>query len=208
MYEVNQLAGKGLKLLFFAELLLAVSVVLAGLLKSGLELAALVLSLTGLHRAAASHPLFRRAFHLTIAQVVIYILAALLTVLGSGGLRAASIFTMLLSAAVLVLQFYVVYLICMTAGELLTAGGFDAEAARGRTAWKFCLADTAISLLAVALFVLPALVPSIAPWLMWSEGATGLMLALALVMGIVRLAYFIIYLMFLYHAYLALLRGD
>lgn len=208
MYEDNLLAGKGLKLLFFAELLLAVSVVLAGLLKSGLELAALILSLVGLHRTVTSHPLFRRAFHLTIAQPVIYILAALLTALGRQQLRVASIFAMLFSVAILVLQFYIVYLVCMAAGELLTAGGFDAEAARGRTAWKFCLADTEISLLSVALLILPALMPSIAPWLMWSEGATGLMLTLTLVMGIVRLAYFIIYLMFLYHAYLALLSGD
>ena len=208
MYETNQLAGKGLKLLFLAELLLMVSSVLAGLLESGLELAALILSLVGLHRAAPSHPLFRRAFHLSIAQPVVYILAALLTVLGAKQLRGASVLVLLFSAAILVLQFYIVYLICMAAGELLTAGGFDAEAARGRAAWKFYLANTVLSLLSMALLMLPGLMPSIAPWLLWSEGATGLMLTLSIAMGIVLLARFIIYLMFLYHAYHALLNGD
>ena len=202
MYETNQLAGKGLKLLFLAELLLMVSVVLAGLLESGLELAALILSLVGLHRAAPSHPLFRRALHLTVAQLAISGLTTLIYGVGPRilPLRAITGLGMLFTVAVFILQFYIVYL----AGELLTAGGFDAEAARGRAAWKFYLANVVLSLLftVAATFILS---------LMTAIGTASVMafsFVSSLVMGIVRLTCLIIYLIFLYHAYHALLNGD
>ena len=206
MYETNQLAGKGLKLLFLAELLLMVSVVLAGLLESGLELAALILSLVGLHRAAPSHPLFRRALHLTVAQLAISGLTTLIYGVGPRilPLRAITGLGMLFTVAVFILQFYIVYLICTAAGELLTAGGFDAEAARGMAAWKFYLANVVLSLLftVAATFILS---------LMTAIGTASVMafsFVSSLVMGIVRLTCLIIYLIFLYHAYHALLNGD
>lgn len=201
MYEDNLVVGKCLKLLFIGEILAAISALLGdGRLSVLVSLASVIVSLVGLNIAAPAHPKFRTAFRLNIALCILCVVALVVEmILLLGGLVIS-----LMHILIAVVGIWHVYLICTAAGEILTAGGFDAEAARGRTAWKFCLANMVLSLLftVAATFILS---------LMTAIGTAGVMtfsFVSSLVMWIVRLAYVIVYLMFLYHAYHALLYGQ
>ena len=86
-----------------------------------------------------------------------------------------------------------VYLICTAAGEILTANGYAALAAKGVTVWKLFLVTSA----ATSVFMLLALVPI----LLVIAGILVIGTAIAMLVGA------ILYMIFLYNAYHALLYG-
>ena len=196
MYGDNFLVGKGLKLLFISQLLSVISNVMAeGLLSGLVSLASTIVALVGLNTAAPAHPKFRTAFRLNIAAIVPFVVTMVLTALSKAELSFGLITVLLLAVAILAVALGVwsVYLICTAAGEILTANGYATLAAKGVTVWKLCLVTYA----AVIVFMLLAMVPFL------------LVIAGILVIGTVvaMLVGGILYMVFLYNAYHALLYG-
>ena len=195
MYGDNFLVGKGLKLLFISQLLSVISNVMAeGLLSGLVSLASTIVALVGLNTAAPAHPKFRTAFRLNIAAIVPFVVTMVLTALSKAELSFGLI-TVLLAVVILAVALGVwsVYLICTAAGEILTASGYATLAAKGVTVWKLCL----VTYVAVIVFMLLAMVPFL------------LVIAGILVIGTVvaMLVGGILYMIFLYNAYHALLYG-
>lgn len=188
MYDDNLLAGRGLRLLFISQLLsLVAGLVGDGLLQVILYVVSLVMAIGALNVASPSHPYFGRAFWLTILQAVFN---GLSYVTGHG----LAIFTLVLALGSLVLNVYIVYLICTGAGQILTVNGYADLADKGATVWKINLCCT----VALACFTVLALVPLL------------LILAGVLVIGtvIAMLVGSILYLKFLSNAYHILLGAE
>ena len=196
MYADNLLVGKGLKLLFISQLLSVISNVMAeGLLSGLVSLASTIVALVGLNTAAPAHPKFRTAFRLNIALCILGVIVAVLSVFQKAGVSLGQT-TLLLAVAILVVALGVwsVYLICTAAGEILTVNGYATLADKGVTVWKIFLVTSA----AMIVFMLLALVPVL------------LIVAGILVIGtvIAMLVGAILYMIFLYNAYHALLYGQ
>lgn len=196
MYEDNLLAGKGLKLLFVSQILSVISNFMAeGVLSGVVELASVIVALVGLNIAAPVHPYFRSAFRLNIALIVLYVVTMVLTARPNVGLSIGQIVLMLaLAISAVVLGLGNVYLICTAAGALLTANGYAALAAKGATVWKIVLICSVTIIICVLLLVVP-FIQIIAAIL--AVGTTIAMLVGA-----------ILYMVFLYNAYHALLYGQ
>lgn len=195
MYGDNFLVGKGLKLLFISQLLSVSSNFMAeGLLSGLVSLASTIVALVGLNTAAPAHPKFRAAFRLNIALCILGVIVAVLSVFQKAGVSLGQT-TLLLAVAILVVALGVwsVYLICTAAGEILTVNGYATLADKGVTVWKLFLVTSA----AMIVFMLLALVPVL------------LIVAGILVIGtvIAMLVGAILYMIFLYNAYHALLYG-
>lgn len=196
MYEDNLLVGRGLKLLFIGQILSVISGFMAEGVMSGLvELASAIVALVGLNIAAPAHPKFRTAFRLNIALIVLYVLTMVLTSLPDVRLSVGQAI-LLLAIAILVVALGVwsVYLICTAAGELLTANDYATLAAKGVTVWKLFLICSVAIIICMLLLVVP-FIQIIAAIL--AIGATVAMLVGA-----------ILYMVFLYNAYHALLYGQ
>lgn len=196
MYGDNFLVGKGLKLLFISQLLSVSSNFMAeGLLSGLVSLASTIVALVGLNTAAPAHPKFRAAFRLNIALCILGVIVAVLSVFQKAGVSLGQT-TLLLAVAILVVALGVwsVYLICTAAGEILTVNGYATLADKGVTVWKIFLVTSA----AMIVFMLLALVPVL------------LIVAGILVIGtvIAMLVGAILYMIFLYNAYHALLYGQ
>ena len=195
MYADNLLVGKGLKLIFISQILSVISNFMAeGLLSGLVSLASTIVALVGLNTAAPAHPKFRAAFRLNIALCILGVIVAVLSVFQKAGVSLGQT-TLLLAVAILVVALGVwsVYLICTAAGEILTVNGYATLADKGVTVWKLFLVTSA----AMIVFMLLALVPVL------------LIVAGILVIGtvIAMLVGAILYMIFLYNAYHALLYG-
>ena len=195
MYGDNFLVGKGLKLLFISQLLSVSSNFMAeGLLSGLVSLASTIVALVGLNTAAPAHPKFRTAFRLNIALCILGVRVAVLAVFQKAGVSLGQT-TLLLAVAILVVALGVwsVYLICTAAGEILTVNGYATLADKGVTVWKLFLVTSA----AMIVFMLLAMVPFM------------LVIAGILVIGtaVATLVGGILYMIFLYNAYHALLYG-
>lgn len=191
MYADNLLVGKGLKLLFISQILSVVTNFLGdGLLFGATGIAAVIVALAGLNTAAPAHPKFRAAFRLNIVMIVLYVVTGVLTVLPTAGQTVLLIAVTILTTA---LGAWNVYLICTAAGEFLILNGYAALAAKGVTVWKLFLVTSA----ATSVFMLLALVPIL------------LVIAGILVIGtaVATLVGGILYMVFLYNTYHALLYG-
>lgn len=189
MYEDNLIVGKSLKLLFIGEILAAVSAVLGDSGLAGLaSLAALILNLIALSMAAPTHPYFRTAFQVNIALIVLGVVQVILTLTG---MMVLAILAVIAEAVLGVLN---VYLICTAAGQFLTVNGYAALAAKGAVVWKLYL----ICSVAMMVFMVLILVPFVQ------------IIAVFLVIGttIAMLVGAILYMVFLYNAYHALLYGQ
>lgn len=196
MYGDNFLVGKGLKLLFISQLLSVSSNFMAeGLLSGLVSLASTIVALVGLNTAAPAHPKFRAAFRLNIALCILGVIVAVLSVFQKAGVSLGQT-TLLLAVAILVVALGVwsVYLICTAAGEILTVNGYATLADKGVTVWKIFLVTSA----AMIVFMLLAMVPFM------------LVIAGILVIGtaVATLVGGILYMIFLYNAYHALLYGQ
>ena len=195
MYADNLLVGKGLKLIFISQILSVISNFMAeGLLSGLVSLASTIVALVGLNTAAPAHPKFRAAFRLNIALCILGVIVAVLSVFQKAGVSLGQT-TLLLAVAILVVALGVwsVYLICTAAGEILTANGYATLADKGVTVWKIFLVTSA----AMIVFMLLAMVPFM------------LVIAGILVIGtaVATLVGGILYMIFLYNAYHALLYG-
>ena len=191
MYADNLLVGKGLKLLFISQILSVVTNFLGdGLLFGATGIAAVIVALAGLNTAAPAHPKFRAAFRLNIVMIVLYVVTGVLTVLPTAGQTVLLIAVTILTTA---LGAWNVYLICTAAGEFLILSGYATLAAKGVTVWKLFLVTSA----AMIVFMLLAMVPIL------------LVIAGILVIGtaVATLVGGILYMIFLYNAYHALLYG-
>lgn len=191
MYADNLLVGKGLKLLFISQILSVVTNFLGdGLLFGATGIAAVIVALAGLNTAAPAHPKFRAAFRLNIVMIVLYVVTGVLTVLPTAGQTVLLIAVTILTTA---LGAWNVYLICTAAGEFLILSGYATLAAKGVTVWKLFLVTSA----AMIVFMLLALVPIL------------LVIAGILVIGtaVATLVGGILYMVFLYNTYHALLYG-
>ena len=196
MYGDNFLVGKGLKLLFISQLLSVISNFMAeGLLSGLVSLASTIVALVGLNTAAPAHPKFRTAFRLNIAAIVPFVVTMVLTALSKAELSLGLITVLLLAVAILAVALGVwsVYLICTAAGEILTANGYATLAAKGVTVWKIFLVTSVAVMICMFLLVVP-IIQIIAAIL--ALGAT-----IAMLVGGV------LYMIFLYNAYHALLYG-
>lgn len=188
MYEDNLVVGKSLKLLFIGEILAAISALLGGSVLAGLaSLVSLILNLFALNTAAPTHPYFRTAFQVNIALIVLGIVQVILS---QTGMEVLAMLVVVVEAVLGVLN---VYLICTATGQFLTVNGYAILAAKGVTVWKINLACS----VAMIVFMVLAVVPFL------------LILAGILVLGtaIVMLVGVILYMLFLYNAYHALLYG-
>ena len=197
MYADNLLVGKGLKLIFISQILSVISNFMAeGLLSGLVDVASVIVAMVGLYTAAPAHPKFRAAFRLNIALCILGVIVAVLSVFQKAGVSLGLITVLLLAVAILAVALGVwsVYLICTAAGEILTANGYATLAAKGVTVWKLFLVTYA----AVIVFMLLAMVPFL------------LVIAGILVIGTVvaMLVGGILYMIFLYNAYHALLYGQ
>ena len=191
MYGDKLLVGKGLKLLFISQILSVISNFLGdGLLFGATGIAAVIVALAGLNTAAPAHPKFRAAFRLNIVMIVLYVVTGVLTVLPTAGQTVLLIAVTILTTA---LGAWNVYLICTAAGEFLILSGYATLAAKGVTVWKLFLVTSA----ATSVFMLLALVPI----LLVIAGILVIGTAIAMLVGA------ILYMIFLYNAYHALLYG-
>ena len=150
--------------------------------------------MVGLYTAAPAHPKFRAAFRLNIALCILGVIVAVLAVFQKAGVSLGQT-TLLLAVAILVVALGVwsVYLICTAAGEILTVNGYATLADKGVTVWKLFLVTSA----ATSVFMLLALVPI----LLVIAGILVIGTAIAMLVGA------ILYMIFLYNAYHALLYG-
>ena len=195
MYADNLLVEKGLKLIFISQILSVISNFMADGLLSGLvDVASVIVAMVGLYTAAPAHPKFRAAFRLNIALCILGVIVAVLAVFQKAGVSLGQT-TLLLAVAILVVALGVwsVYLICTAAGEILTVNGYATLADKGVTVWKIFLVTSA----AMIVFMLLAMVPFM------------LVIAGILVIGtaVATLVGGILYMIFLYNAYHALLYG-
>ena len=195
MYADNLLVGKGLKLIFISQILSVISNFMAeGLLSGLVDVASVIVAMVGLYTAAPAHPKFRAAFRLNIALCILGVIVAVLSVFQKAGVSLGQTM-LLLAVAILVVALGVwsVYLICTAAGEILTVNGYAALADKGVTVWKIFLVTSA----AMIVFMLLALVPI----LLVIAGILVIGTAIAMLVGA------ILYMIFLYNAYHALLYG-
>lgn len=195
MYADNLLVGKGLKLIFISQILSVISNFMAeGLLSGLVDVASVIVAMVGLYTAAPAHPKFRAAFRLNIALCILGVIVAVLSVFQKAGVSLGQTM-LLLAVAILVVALGVwsVYLICTAAGEILTVNGYATLADKGVTVWKIFLVTSA----AMIVFMLLALVPI----LLVIAGILVIGTAIAMLVGA------ILYMIFLYNAYHALLYG-
>lgn len=196
MYADNLLVGKGLKLIFISQILSVISNFMAeGLLSGLVDVASVIVAMVGLYTAAPAHPKFRAAFRLNIALCILGVIVAVLSVFQKAGVSLGQTM-LLLAVAILVVALGVwsVYLICTAAGEILTVNGYATLADKGVTVWKIFLVTSA----AMIVFMLLALVPI----LLVIAGILVIGTAIAMLVGA------ILYMIFLYNAYHALLYGQ
>ena len=189
MYEDNLLAGRGLKLMFFSQLIYLVAALLGdNLLGNVLSLISIAMSIGALNVASPSHPLFGRAFWASILKLVINgLMMVLLITDWTGLLLGLTIFGLLLGV-------YVVYLVCTAAGQLLTVNGYTVLAAKGRTVWKVYLVCSIVLVCFMGMALLRFMVIVATMVLVGT--------AVAALVGV------ILYLMFLNNAYHALLGPE
>ncbi len=144
-------ASEGLKLLFYAQILIIVGTLLAlvPIVGSLIALIGGILDLVGLNRAGQDDEGYRTAFTLTIVSIVVNVLSGFA---GSEGILAS-----LLSIASSLLSLGIIYLVCITTSNLLHSVGEEALSQRGITVWKINLLCTVVSVVLVLLMFIPVL---------------------------------------------------
>lgn len=150
--------GKGLRLMFFGEILVHV----AGLFSwPVLSLAGLVLTLVGLSTAGRGDSGYRKAFAVTIINMAVNFVGMLfLDVVLAFMPALADLFTAVIAVTGEALQFLLIYYICNTSAALL-ADRSSPLSMRAESLWKFygvCAAITIVCALVVFIPFLPAMV--------------------------------------------------
>lgn len=147
--ENYQNTGAGLKKMFIAEIgVIACAVVmlipLLGTIVGGIgAIVFAVISIVGLYGVGKDMDGCKKAFTLTIVNLVLSILAVPL-----GGVAVIGV---LLSIASDVISFLIVYLVCTSVGTVLQANSYADVAAKGELVWKINLVCYAVSIVVTVL---------------------------------------------------------
>ena len=134
MYEQAYMSiGKGLRLVFFGEILTTV----AGLFSwFGLSLIGLVLTIVGLGMAGQGDSGYQKAFHVTILHLAMVFLGVILTALTLAFMPVlGDVLAALIVLASAVLAFLSVYYVCATSAALLENRS-NPLSMRADTLWK------------------------------------------------------------------------
>lgn len=147
-------AGAGLKKMFIAQIGAIVCTILAVIPVIGLiggigALVFAIISLVGLYGAGKDIAGCKKAFILTIINIVVSIVAGLF---GSSAIMSA-----LFGVVDSVLSFLVVYFVCNSVAEVLTQIGAADVAATGVTVWKVNLGCYIATIVIAILAVVPLL---------------------------------------------------
>ncbi|MGN0166596.1 MAG: hypothetical protein ACI4AB_01015 [Acetatifactor sp.] len=185
--ENYQNTGSGLKKMFIAEIgaiICAVIMVipLLGTVVGGIgAIVFTVISLVGLYSAGKDIEGCKQAFTLTIVNMVLSILGALLA--------KVAVLAVLISLASDVVSFLIVYLVCTSVGAVLKANNYADVAGKGETVWKINLVCYAVSIVVTILAKIPLL-----------SILAGIV---SFIVGIAGLVAGILYMIFLYKSYQA-----
>ena len=176
-------AAKGLKMMFWAEIISIACVVLliipfVNLLAAIAVIAASIVSMVGLYKAGNDAPGYRTAFWLTVLQLVVNLFK-----------NADGIFGGVISIVGAIVALAIVYYVCITTAELLTSIGNQEIAEQGNI-WKTYLVCTVVEIVCVLVS--------------WIPVVNILAVIAALVSAIAMLVAGIMYLIFLYKSYQAL----
>lgn len=146
-------ASEGLKLLFYAQILIIVGTLLSlvPIVGSLIVLAGGILDLVGLNRAGQDDEGYRTAFTLVIVSIVVDVLS------GFAGSKGFLFLATPLSIASILVSLGIIYFVCITTSNLLHSVGEEALSQRGITVWKINLLCTALSVVLVLLMVIPVL---------------------------------------------------
>lgn len=182
MYEMNTVAGGGLKKIFLGQLILVLSIPLSHipLLGTACMIAGYVLSVIGLGAAAPAHQNYKYALYVVVAQI-------LLSLLGTFG---DGIIGSLLGIAASGLALLNVYLVCTASAALLCASGNQTQARRGDLIWRLYAFCAVVAVLCGILSVIPIIGALAGP--------------VGLVEGLISFVAGVLYLLFLYNASKAL----
>ena len=179
MSEQYQVVGKGLRFVFFGEVVAIIALFLSRLSIIGAILSALaqVLVLVGLYTAGKANPGLRTAFLVAMVNLVVAVI---------------TIFLPFATALSTLLKAVEVYFICSRTAELLTEKENKRLASRGQKLWKVYVGCVVVAMACMALSQVPVL---------------GLIAAVVIaVAAVVMVVAYIIYLMFLFQSQEALLQ--
>lgn len=176
-------AADGLKLMFYAQIIVIVGAVLSlvPVLGSVIVIVGSIVSLVGLYKTQADDSGYQMAFYVTIASIVVGVIK---NFAGNG------IFGSLVGIVNTVLNLAIIYYVCTTTSNLLHSVGNEALANRGITVWKIYLVVTIIAVVCSVVAYIPVL--------------NIIASVVVLVAAIVTLVGYILYLMFLNGSYKAL----
>lgn len=166
--------SKALKWLFIAEILTILSII--PLVGAILSVVAFVLNLVALYGASKLEEGYRTAFMLSIAAIVISVIAVF---------AREGAFAVILSILSTLVALGITYYVINTTVGMLKVRGASEVAAKGETVWKLNLICAIAS---VVLTLLTLIIPML--------GAV-----LAIIVAIVEIVAYILYLIFLYKSY-------
>ncbi len=174
-------ASEGLKLLFYAQILIIVGTLLSlvPIVGSLIVLTGGILDLVGLHRAGQDDEGYRTAFMLSIASIVVNLL--------NGFADSESFLASLLSVVSSLVSLGIIYFVCITTSNLLHSVGKEALSQRGITVWKINLVCTAVGVALTLLIFIPVL---------------NILAAIgAIAVAIAEIVGYVLYMMFLSNSY-------
>ncbi len=177
-------ASEGLKLLFYAQILIIVGTLLSlvPIVGSLIALIGGILNLVGLNRAGQDDEGYRTAFILSIVSIAVNVLSSFA---GSEGILAS-----LLSIVSTLLSLGIIYFVCITTSNLLHSVGAEALSQRGITVWKINLICTVVSVALIVRMFVPVL---------------NVLAAMgAIAVAIAEIVGYVLYMMFLSGSYKAL----
>jgi hypothetical protein len=177
--------GSGLKKMFIAEIGAIVCAVLLVIpvirVIGGIgAIVFTIISILGLYGAGKDIEGCKKAFVLTIANLVVVVLV-------NSSLGDVAVIGTLLTIAADVLDFLIVYLVCTSVGEVLKNRGHEDIAGKGELVWKINLVCYAVGIVAVILEKIPVIYI--------------LVVVLSVIIAIAGLVAGILYMIFLYKSY-------
>lgn len=177
--------GKGLRLVFFGEILVDVAALFSWPV---LTLAGLVLTLAGLSTAGRGDSGYRKAFSVTILNLAVTFLGMILAGVSLAFMPVlGGLFTAAVVAASAFFSFLSVYYVCTTSAALL-AERETALSMRAENLWKIfgvCIAVTTVCVLVMQLPFMAAMV---------------LTIGVSFIANVVQFAAGVLYMLFLYKA--------
>lgn len=153
------IAGRGLKLMFFGQLIAIFSFVPS--IGNLLSMIGGITILVGLVKIRTATPGYKKAFIMMLLSMAGSVLMAVMaaTALGSalsgnGGAAAGSLMlTLVLTAVVSVFGFLQIYFVCTSTSSLLREIGEDATASYGDLCWKLNAATYAVVILVLVVSI-------------------------------------------------------